>query len=347
MYEWAELGENAGLENLGTWCMSEDKREAMKLLGCDEKYNNGQSSDFEQLAEWERILPLCTGMGSVALYKKQLSLLGIDEEKKGDVCELWREGNAKIKIASDFSKKYQEIIEKQGIDFCCYVMNIAKSKKESPQDILSLLQEFAEQLSLTSEPKIILRWNAECFSYARPDRYHAECYWQRLLRDEKLNEEEAFVLAFQSLIEVLLVLKSKKIPVVLHVRSSNFALREKMISYLRDHHLMLGEVRFSIFCDEPSVTFSELCLLSNSEMRILPELLLRPSDFCGSLSSSMRALMSKFPIGGLRYGGLLTDSFSMALAARELFSQTLNSLLLDLNVCDEKRQEIIDIVVNY
>ena len=40
MYEWARLHGGAGTENLGTWCMSEDKREAMKLLGCDEKYDN-------------------------------------------------------------------------------------------------------------------------------------------------------------------------------------------------------------------------------------------------------------------------------------------------------------------
>ena len=115
MYEWAELHKTAGMENLGTWCMSEDKREVMKLLGCDEKYDQGRSSDFEQLAEWERILPLCAGMGSVVLYQKQLSLLGIHEHKSSNIFDLWREGNRKLE-ESDFTKKYDDMIENQGID---------------------------------------------------------------------------------------------------------------------------------------------------------------------------------------------------------------------------------------
>jgi len=341
MYEWAELHKTAGIENLGTWCMSEDKREVMKLLGCDEKYDQGRSSDFEQLAEWERILPLCAGMGSVVLYQKQLSLLGIHEHKSSNIFDLWREGNRKLE-ESDFTKKYDDMIENQGIDVFSVMMNYAKSKKEGFQEtLLKTKRLFSE-----SKADVTLRLDAEDLCYARPDRYHAELYWQRLLCDEKLKKEEIFVLRFQSLIEVLLCLKEQNISVSLHFRSSNSELRERMISYLQMYHLMTGELRFSVVCDEPASRFLPLCLRSDSELRILPELLLRPSDVGDALALALQTWSAAFPIGGLRYCGLVTDSFSMALAAREVLSETIDSLLLRFDLYDEKRQEIIDTVLN-
>ena len=63
----------SGTENLGTFCQSEDKREMMKFLFCDEKYKNGNCSDFEFFSEWERILPHCATSVSARLYEKQLS----------------------------------------------------------------------------------------------------------------------------------------------------------------------------------------------------------------------------------------------------------------------------------
>ena len=349
MYEWAELCCGAGTENLGTWCMSEDKQEAMKLLGCDEKYDNGRASDFEMLAEWERILPFCAGMGSVALYQKQLSLLGLDERKNHkDICDLWRCGNDTLdeKTSSYFIKKYQETVEKQGIDVFKLMLNIAKESDTSHQSFLDGIEVLCERVLSASESGAVLCFDASGLCYTRPDRYHAELFWQKLLRDEKMNEEESFALRFQALIEGLLFLKERKIPTTLHFASGNSVLREQTIAYLQSHHLMAGEIRFCISLDEPAVTFYPLCRQSNAELRILPELLLRPSEFGTSLVPNLRRLLSEFPIGGLRYGGLASNSFSMALAAREVLFDTLDSILLELQICDEKRQEILNTVFN-
>ena len=347
MYDWAELDGGVGTENLGTWCMSEDKQEAMKFLGCDEKYNNCHASDFEILAEWERILPFCAGMGSVALYQKQLSLLGLDERKKHkDICDFWRDGNQKLdkKTSLYFAKKYQEIVKKQGIDVFESMMNISRENETSNPRFLNGFEELCERILSALEHGAVLRFDTSELSYARPDRYHAELFWQKLLRGEKLNEEETFVLRLQVLIEVLLCLKERKIPAILHFASSNSVLREQTISYLQSRHLMAGEIRFAISLGEPAETFSPLCRQSNAELRILPELLLRPSDFGTSLVPSLQRLMAEFPIGGLRYGGLVTDSFSMALAAREVLSDTLDWILSNHQFCDEKRQEILNTV---
>jgi|GEM_PF-3830885 len=349
MYEWAKLCGGVSGENLGTWCMSEDKREAMKLLLCDEKYYNNCASDFEVLSEWERVLPLCTGMGSVALYEKQLSFLGINERSCQNICDFWREGNQKLtgNKSSYFTKKYNELLENQGIDVFDAMLNITKQKKDKHQSFLACVEELCGSLPDLTEKGAVLRFDATALSYARPDRYHAELFWERTLCGEKLKFEEQFILKIQTLIEVLLFLKEQKIPVTLHLRTSDSSLREQTVAYLQSYRLMVGELRFCISLDEPIRDVLLLCARSDAELRILPELLLRPSDFGACLETSLSALIASFPIGGLRYGGLATDSFSMALAARELFYQAVDRLLWDHNICDEKRQEILNRIFNY
>ncbi len=349
MYEWANLCGDIGTENLGTWCMSEDKREAMRLLFCDEKYYNGCASDFEMLSEWERVLPLCTGMGSVALYEKQLSFLGLNERNFQNICDFWREGNQKLKEIelSYFTKKQNEFIGNQGIDAFNSMMNMISKRGEGHQGFLACVEELCESLPTSTEKGVVLRFDATALSYARPDRYHAELFWQRSICDEKLKAEEAFVLRLQSLIEVLLFLKKQQIPVTLHFRTSDPSLREQTVAYLQSHRLMTGDLRFCISLDEPVSDILTLCARSDAELQILPELLLRPSDFGVCLETSLSALIARFPIGGLRYGGLATDSFSMALAARELFYQAVDRLLLDHNICDEKRREILNRIFNH
>lgn len=347
MYEWAKLYGGAGTENLGTWCMSEDKRKAMKLLACDEKYNTDHASDFEMLAEWERVLPFCAGMGSVSLYQKQLSLLGLSERKNDqNICDFWRDGNEKLneKISLDITKKYQDIIKKQGIDIFDLITNITKNDKTKCSSFSDWIAQICERLLTVSERGAVIRLDASGLSYLRPDRYHAELFWKKLLREEKLNEEESFVLHFQALIEGLLFLKERKIPTIFHFASHDSALREQVISYLQSHHLMMGELRFGVSLDESASDILALCSRSDAELWILPELCLRPSDFGPQLVPSLRRWMAEFPIGGLRYGGLLTDSFSMALAAREVLFETLDSILFELQICDEKRQEILNMV---
>lgn len=347
MYEWARLCDGTGTENLGAWCMSKDKREAMRLLGCDEKYYNGRASDFEMLAEWERVLPFCTGMGSVSLYQKQLSLLGLDGRKNHrNICDFWRDGNEKLdeETSLNFSKKYQDIIVKQGIDIFDIIMNITKNEKTKYSSFSDWIARICERFLNDSERGAVLRFDASKLSYARPDRYHADLFWKKLIRDEKLNEEETFVLCFQALIEGLLFLKERKISTILHFVAYDSALREQTLSYLQSHHFMEGELRFGVSLDEAASDILALCSRSDAELRILPEILVRPSDFGMALVPNLHRLMAEFPIGGLRYGGLLTDSFSMALAAREVLSETLDSILFESQICDEKRQEILNTV---
>lgn len=353
MYEWAALCGGIRADNLGTWCMSEDKIELMQLVGCDEKYYHNGASDFEMLAEWTRVLPLCTGMGSVSLYEKQLALLELKNPfDDRDIFGLWKEGTQRleVKISSDISMIYQEMVEKQGFDVFQLIMNNTKNNAWGTQGLLSEVVKACERILCTAERNVVLRFDASNGPYIRPDRYHAETFWKKFVCDENfetLSQEESFVLRFQTLIEALLFFKKQGAFVTLHLKTNDALLREQLIAYLQNHHLIEGELRFGIALDEPIANFLSLCRKSDAELRIVPELLLSPADFGASLVWKLALLTERFPVGALRYGGLITDSFSMALAARTLLLESLNSILIEKDLCDEKRREILDIVLNY
>ncbi|MBO5939051.1 MAG: hypothetical protein J6Q82_06090 [Clostridia bacterium] len=324
----------------------------MCFLGCDEKYNQGRCSDFEFFAEWERILPLCAGSVSSRLYGKQLSLLELsfdrDEQNRPSAIELWRIGNKALceETKCKITRKYREMMKKQGIDVLEYVTNIAnQGTAEHSQTALPLELLSKELLSeLGTCPHLLLRVSSR--RYVRPDRYHATLAWQGFLRDEKINEEERFVLELQLLIEVLLLLKKKKIFVTLHLCSQDASICEQVISYLKENRLMEGEIRCSLFLDTPMSEILSICRLSEKNIRVLPELVLRPSDLGAPLAPALREIATVYPIGGLRYGRLLSDSPSLSLAAEEELREKIDAFLLDEGVFDEKRQEILNNIFN-
>ncbi len=333
------LGEQKKIrtENLGTWCMSEDKLTAMRLLGCDEKYNQGRASDFELFEEWNEILPLCVGTGSAKLYEEQLALLGIKREMEARV--LWQKGNVilcaeKIK---EIKKENERIVEKQGFDIVQYVIEFTKNK----ENVFCGFGEMVARISsLISSGRPIL-FDAKSFVYIRPDRYHATLLWEAINRGEKIKEENFFLLCFQLLIEVLLLHKKENSPSTVTLLTEDSSMRESFVCYLRDHSLMQGVLRVSVFLNEPCDAWYELCQTSGKELLIAPILFMRPRDFGVSLEESLRAFLSVYPIGGVRFGGLLSDSFSLALAARSLLARTLDRLLLQEESCDENRQKIL------
>lgn len=344
-----EGGEDVrGTENLGTFCVSEDKKEMMRFLGCDEKYNQGRCSDFEFLAEWERILPDCVGSESARLYKKQLSFFGFSKkdlcEKRPSPIELWQASNQILTEEKKcyFTRKYQEMMKKQGIDVLEIVTNIINDDKSAPTENALPVKEVLSRILWEYEDVPQLRLDASSLCYARPDRYHATLAWQRFCRGEKLNSEERFVLQLQLLIEVLLCLKQKKMKAILHLVSDDPALVSQTVAYFKENHLMEGEIRFSLSLDAPASTWLPICRTSDASILVLPELVLRPSDLGAPLATALRSIASVYPIGGIRFGGLLTDSESLALVAKEEAEERMEEFLSSEGVCDEKRQEILN-----
>lgn len=324
----------------------------MRFLGCDEKYNLGTCSDFEFFAEWERILPLCAGSVSASLYEKQLSFLKIFCKKKSalrpSAKDLWQLGNEKLDGENKlyFTRKYREMMIKQGIDFFDYVMNISIEQVGRMDAPAPSWESLAEALcsELGERPQLRLEISAKQF--CRPDRYHATLFWERLLRGEKINEEEFFVLSFQLLIEVLLLLKKSKRSAILHLCLRDLSLCGAMISYLKENRLMWGEVRCALFLDTPIENVLPLCRLSEAELLVLPELVITPSELGAPLASALRRIATVYPIGGLRFGRVLTESPSLALAAKQEAYERIDAFLLEEEICDEKRQEILNDIFN-
>ena len=337
----------ASLDNLGTWCMSEDKRQMMQFLNCDEKYNNERASDFELFAEWERILPLCIGTGSAELYFEQLALLGIEERTLGENCpsagELWQKGNAVLceKRESIIKIEYQKYLENQGFNVSDFIMNFTKETSETIQELSDAATRICEELP--ENGKIL--FCADGTRYARPDRYHASLLWQRLCRDEKLNGEDFFALAFQLLIEVLLLRKQRGEKTSVLLLTDDSDLRMRTVKYLGEHRLLLGELRFAVSLTESVREWSSLCRC-NGEFLARPALLLSPSDFGASFDAKMNGLLSALPIGALCFAGIASDSFSLSLAARSLLEKKLDGFLCRASVCDEIRQKIINDIFN-
>lgn len=334
-------------ENLGAFCISEDKKEMMRFLDCDEKYYKEKCSDFEFLAEWERILPYCAGSESARLYEKQLSLLGFSEILKNEIrpssVELWQMANESLTEENklNFIRKYEKMIEKQGIDVFDYVMNIVREKKTDVSEISFPSEEILQDLLFECKEAPQLRLEVSSLCYARPDRYHATLAWQRFFCGEKLNDQETFLLRFQWLIELLLLLKQKKTKAVVHLISSDRALCSQTISYLKENRLMEGEIRFSLFLEEDVSSWLPLCRMSDERIRIVPALALRPTDLGAPLAPALRSIATVYPIGGLRFGEVLTDSESLALVAKEEAYERIDEFLSSEKICDEKRQEIL------
>ena len=337
-------------ENLGTFCISDDKKEMMQYLGCDEKYNKGICSDFEFLEEWERVLPYCAGSESARLYEKQLSFLGISAKSPDGIrrspIELWKLFNEFFTEENKcyFTRKYQEMMKKQGIDLFEYVMNIANEGEENGEEERSLSELLSPELLSELERMPHLRMDAGSLPYIRPDQYHASLALQRIVRGEKINEKEIFVLRFQLLIEALLYLKKKKIHAILHIDTQDYSLCEQMIAYLKENSLMEGEIRFSLFLSKPSLAWLPLCRQSGEGVLILPELVLSPAELGAPLAVALRDLATVYPIGGMRFGRVITDSESVEIVAHDEARERMEGFLLSEGVCDEKRQEILTAV---
>ena len=92
------------------------------------------------------------------------------------------------------------------------MMKISKSDGSTTPGFVATIEAVEKVLLAVSECGVVLRLDALQLSYARPDRYHAELFWHRILCGEKLNSEEICVLKFQALIEVLQTVHTPRQP---------------------------------------------------------------------------------------------------------------------------------------
>ena len=288
-----------------------EKDVTMTLLGCDEKYNNGLASDYEWLAEWERILPLCAGTGAAVLYEEELRLL---ELPHGTPAELWQVGNAKLTEKTSVSPT-----DRNRFDVGEFLSNSIMNSVDTPDGYPTLLLAAKEGLNLDETKEIHVFIDVESATLPTVSPHHAHRAWDTLNSAEKFNKESESILRLQLLIDLLLEAKKQKKRGILHVRGVG---TEALLAYLSAHRLVPDETRVGIDLNTPREWTVTLC----RAYRGTPELWLVPSDFGMDLSARLTRFFSVYPIGGVRFGGALTDSPLTEAAMSSLLRKELQEL---------------------
>lgn len=323
-------------EAVGRDCFAEIKREPsnvtealgretllknIRRLNCDEKYKNDSASDFEILSEWIRLLPLCAGTAEAVIWQESLAVLGLDQ--CSEPTEIWRRGN---EIVLTENKPWNGAFADR-VDWCQFVSKNIERKKECGPELSDISSYLNQSIIFNKDKDIPIVFDASGLCFERPNPHLASMVLLKIIRDEKINSTEAFSLCSQLLIEFLLSHRDKG-GFTLHFVDCEAA--RSLIAYLRDRRLWKGEIRLGIFLTANAECWVDFCdEINNSEgdLRVQPEVVLRLSDLGCDLENSLRCLISRYPFGGLRFGGVLTDSPLLAVAARRIFLNTLSDLL--------------------
>ena len=306
------------------------KIEVMARLGCDEKYTNGSASDFELLVEWERVLPLCAGLGEAAVYREALALLGLSDCR--DPSALWKRGGellrggvpaaARLPFAERLN--WNQFVSK----FAIYLENGFPDLTETA------IGEGEEECLKNKELHVV--FDASDLEYEVPSPYRFKQARQQMISGEKLNSKECFVLCAQGLIELLLARgKRKELRTVLHLRDCDAARR--LIGYLKEHRLFGGEVRLGVFPGADPWELRCACDPVRGAFTVFPEVILRTRELGCDCETSLRRWLSAYPLGGLRFGGCLVAS-PVSRAQLRVFARALASILAD---CCESETEAI------
>lgn len=307
--------------NITELLKNSDKNRIMCILGCDEKYRNGQASDFEYFAEWERVFPLCVGTGAAEWYREERSLLGIDSD--ASVCERWRAGNERV------ASRIPDDEQCSHIDVNKFVSNFEKEGAESAATYAELFAAVRTAIQRMETKEIHLIGKLSANEFAKPSPYGAQAAWRRICCGEKLNESERDTLIAQLLIDaILFVKKDWNRSVILHLRAERF---RDLATYFAEHRLLPDELRIGISLDTVPPSLIDLCAASEKGARILPELILLPSDLSRGLTERLLALFAVYPVGGMRFGGIDTDA-PLLEAGHRLFKRGFALALTELCV---------------
>lgn len=337
--------------NISELLMSQDKKQMMRNLYCDEKYNNGQASDYEMFAEWEQILPCCVGSGSAAFYEAELKFLEISpwkcDGKRKTPYDLWNEGNERISRInlSKYDIKTMKNIENQRFNINKIISNLTNKNKNKEVSYEQWIQESLEAVQKVESDGLHLLLSAEGDGLTRPDPYHASLIFQRLLCGEKINASEELLLAMQWLIEAFLRQKKEGRKMILHLNASSYCLASSIVGFFKEKGLFAGEIRVAIRLWDPVKEWLPLMNLGDRDLQIYPELILHPSDFAFPLEDGLKKIAAEYPLGGLRFGGMMTDAPLYFLGC-DRFEQALRTYISSGLNCDEKVNEIIDYILN-
>ena len=270
------------MTNVWKLICNNDMFETMRLLGFEKKYTEGMASDFECFREWCTALTLLRGHACEqatleAVEKITGKKMRADDLASTDATVLWKECNKALGYCEDvsiISDENYRIKNTHTGNFLCdekinkslkiirldYVLN----REKTSLDIL------IKNLVNTGNINLFVTFCED--EFCRPDRYHAENEYKKLLCGEKSNMD---IITSQIVCEIIYSKKREKIQLIIDARNRQNAARG-LVEYLslrglsaRIFLLIHGNTDIQWAVDTCLVAtdncFTTLCVNSNDE----------------------------------------------------------------------------------
>lgn len=263
-------------ENIWEYIRGDDVAEAMRLVGCDEKYISGNASDFEKFREWHSILPLFEGCETM---EKSCKRIGVAIGEELTLARMWEYTAPLIwqKYTSLNSSVYVDLTikkcdEKNNYRSSCRVENTTVDYFNKSADILSFAKCLDggygedDMIAENLEKPITVRFFDGEFD--RPDRYAAENALKRILLGEKCNNKEKNILLCQLVCEIIYA-KKDNYPIFVFDVKNGSACTEGLIKYLVKRSLGARIYLLTDIGIQPQEVRA-LCLLGNRDCFVTP-----------------------------------------------------------------------------
>ena len=284
------------MENLWMQIADEELIQTMRLLGSDERYTDGDASDFECLEEWLLARPLLEGNEVGQRTAKRLcELLLCDDVSNIGAAEAWSAYNA-LRLGADV----KICDEKSNHTFSGYKKIYCDEKDNSIQNALdvSALVDKSEG-SFDAVREYISKNDIFCVKadlrsdvFRRPDRYAAEVVLKNMISGEKYNIDDINVLYSQIICEIAYKFKSGFLQLYLNAQNGLGA-AVGLIKYLVSRRLRV-RVYLCVDADTDVTELKNACLCSGNDCFVTPVLLSCKSD---GIEDFKNRLAKIYPIG--------------------------------------------------
>ena len=309
-----------GLPPTNPWECVRCKEKEATLRHLDESLRD--SSDYEAFALWERVRPLSVGTGVWRWSMAERQWLCTWGESCQDD---WRRGSAYL---SALPVRWDEWFSIHGTRAPIGRRELSVLLASACED--ESLEEWARRISKSmQEEKTVHLFVDLPSAYQRPDPYHAQQIWEKKRRGESLSPAETCALTLQGL---LLLLKERKGERVIHWQGDLGSEGSRQgFAYLRDRGLLRGEIRLRVGLCCGDWSWIDCYQSAGKELSVHPELVLRMEDFTDRLTERIKSLAEGYPFGGIRFGGIDTDSLTFFLG-HKMFVSSLSEALTSLGL---------------
>ena len=263
-------------ENIWEYIRDEDVAEAMRLVGCEEKYISGGASDFEKLREWLSVLVLFEGSETAKKSCEKIGL-AIKEELTPDKINACSAACIWQKYASLNSLALEELSlncceGKDNYTPSCKRENITADFFNNTTPISSLAVLLSKDVKEKGNVEISLEKPIDvCLfegDFNRPDRYSAEKVLKKIENGEKCNNKENNLLLCQLICEIIYAKKDNYPRFVFDIKKGSEC-AEGLIKYLVKRELR-ARIYLLIDSTVPPSRVRELCLCGSRECFVTP-----------------------------------------------------------------------------